>query len=156
MSARRLIAESAEATRAIGARLGEAARPRDVIALSGELGAGKTCFVQGLAVGLGVDEPVTSPTFILVAEHGGRLPLHHVDLYRIDGLEEMRALGLEELFEGEGVTVVEWGEKAAPLLPSRTVHIRIHGVGDEPREIEIAGLSPERAARLRLDSSSRV
>ncbi len=114
-----------------------------MIALHGELGAGKTCFIQGVAAGLGVVEPVTSPTFILVAEYAGRLPLHHVDLYRTDSLEEIRSLGLEELLSGDGVTVLEWGEKAGPLLPARTVHVRIEGAGDEPRAIELAGVPAE-------------
>lgn len=156
MTRRRLTAHSADATRAIGARLGQAARPGDVIALSGDLGAGKTCLVQGLAAGLGVGGPVTSPTFVLVAEYAGRLPLYHVDLYRTERLEEIRALGLEEMFDGDGVTVVEWAEKADPILPARTIRVRIEGVGDEPREIEVAGLGPERAEALRLDSSSPV
>jgi tRNA threonylcarbamoyladenosine biosynthesis protein TsaE len=118
------------------------ARPGDVIALSGDLGAGKTCFIQGVAAGLGVARVVTSPTFVLVAEYAGRLPLHHVDLYRTESLEEIRALGLEELLDGEGVTVIEWAEKAEPLLPPRSIRVRIEGVGDEPRTIELEGLPP--------------
>ena len=141
-AAARFTAETAEATRELGARLGRAARPGDVLALYGDLGAGKTCFVQGVAAGLGVSEPVTSPTFILIAEYAGRLPLYHVDLYRTGSLEEIAALGLEELFDGDGVTVVEWAEKAEPILPPRAVRVRIHGVGDEPREVEIEGLRP--------------
>ncbi|HEV8308785.1 MAG TPA: tRNA (adenosine(37)-N6)-threonylcarbamoyltransferase complex ATPase subunit type 1 TsaE [Methylomirabilota bacterium] len=133
---------SAEGTRELGARLGRMARPGDVIALSGDLGAGKTCFIQGVAAGLGVASVVTSPTFVLVAEYAGRLPLHHVDLYRTESLEEIRALGLEELLDGEGVTVIEWAEKAEPLLPPRSIRVRIEGVGDEPRTIELQGLPP--------------
>ena len=138
----RITAATAEATRELGARLGRVAQPGEVLALYGDLGAGKTCLVQGVAVGLGVCGPVTSPTFILIAEYAGRLPLYHVDLYRTGSLEEIVALGLEELFDGDGVTVVEWGEKAEPILPARALRIRIHGVGDEPREIEIEGLRP--------------
>jgi tRNA threonylcarbamoyladenosine biosynthesis protein TsaE len=143
----RLTADSAEATREIGARLGRAARPGDVIALYGDLGAGKTCFVQGVAAGLGVAGPVTSPTFVMVAEHAGRLPLYHVDLYRTNGLEEIAGLGLDELLDGEGVTVVEWAEKAEALLPARTLRVRIRGAGEEPREIELEGLRPGWDAR---------
>jgi tRNA threonylcarbamoyladenosine biosynthesis protein TsaE len=137
--ARHLTAASAEATREIGAALGRAAGPGDVLALSGDLGAGKTCLVQGVAAGLGAAGPVTSPTFILVNEHVGRLVLYHVDLYRTDSLEEIRALGLEELFDGDGLTVVEWAEKAEAILPPRAVWVRIQGAGDEPRGIDLEG-----------------
>jgi tRNA threonylcarbamoyladenosine biosynthesis protein TsaE len=110
-----------------------------VVALSGDLGAGKTCFIQGLASGLGIAGPVTSPTFVLIAEYTGRLPLYHVDLYRTESLGEIRALGLEEMLDGGGITAIEWAEKAEPLLPSRTVRVRIRGAGDEPRTVEIDG-----------------
>jgi tRNA threonylcarbamoyladenosine biosynthesis protein TsaE len=138
----RLTADSTEATRELGARLGRAARPGEVVALYGDLGAGKTCLAQGVAAGLGVTGPVTSPTFILIAEHRGRLPLYHVDLYRTDRLDEIVALGLDELFDSDGVTVVEWAEKAEPILPARAVRVRIRGAGEEPREIEIEGGPP--------------
>jgi tRNA threonylcarbamoyladenosine biosynthesis protein TsaE len=111
------------------------------VALYGELGAGKTCFIQGLAEGLDVEGPVTSPTFILIAEHaGGRLPLYHVDLYRTGGVDEVRALGLEDLLGGQGVTAVEWAEKAEALLPPRTVRVRLEVAGEESRTIELEGL----------------
>lgn len=115
-----------------------------MVALHGDLGTGKTCFIQGLAAGLGVAGPVTSPTFILIAEYEGRLRLHHVDLYRTEGLAEIRALGLEELLTGDGVTVIEWAEKAEPLLPPECIRVHIHGVGDEQRKLEIEGLPPDR------------
>jgi tRNA threonylcarbamoyladenosine biosynthesis protein TsaE len=133
---------SAEATRALAARIGRQATPGTVVALSGDLGAGKTCFIQGLAAGLGVESPVTSPTFVMIAEHRGRLPLYHVDLYRTESLAEIRALGLDELLGGEGVTAIEWAERAEPLLPPRTVRVRIHGAGDEPRTVEVEGAPP--------------
>lgn len=139
----RVICATPEATRALGARLARRAQPGDVLIVSGDLGAGKTCFVQGVAEGLGVAGPVTSPTFVLVAEYGGRLPLYHVDLYRTESLAEIRALGLDELLGGEGVTAIEWAEKAEPLLPPRTVRVRIHGAGDESRRVEIEGAPPE-------------
>ena len=133
---------SAEATRELAAGFARKAVPGTVIALSGDLGAGKTCFIQGLAAGLGVAGPVTSPTFIMIAEHAGRLPLYHVDLYRTESLAEIRALGLDELIDGSGVTAIEWAEKAEPLLPARAVRVRIGGAGDEPRTVEIAGAPP--------------
>jgi tRNA threonylcarbamoyladenosine biosynthesis protein TsaE len=128
---------SPEATEAVGAQLAESLEPGDVVALTGELGAGKTCFTQGLARGLGVAGHAVSPTFALVHEYRGRVPVHHVDAYRTSSLTEVLDLGLEELFDGEGVTVVEWADKLSPLLPPRTIHVHIEGVGDEPRVITI-------------------
>jgi tRNA threonylcarbamoyladenosine biosynthesis protein TsaE len=127
------------ATQALAAAIGRHATPGTVIALSGDLGAGKTSFIQGLAVGLAVGDSVTSPTFVMIAEHAGRLPLYHVDLYRTESLAEIRVLGLEELLHGEGVTAIEWAEKAEPLLPPRTIRVSIHGAGDEPRTVRLAG-----------------
>jgi len=144
----KLPSASPDTTREIGARLGRLAQPGDVLALYGDLGAGKTCLVQGLAAGLGVAEPIRSPTFILIAEYAGRLPLYHVDLYRTESLEEVRALGFEDLLGGDGVTVIEWGDKAEALLPIGSIRVRIDGVGDDPREIRVEGLSPERARLL--------
>ncbi len=134
---------SADATRAVAAGIARRATPGTVVALIGDLGAGKTCFVQGLAAGLGVEGPVTSPTFVLIAEHAGRLPLYHVDLYRTESLGEIRALGLEEILDGAGLTAIEWAEKVEPLLPSRTVRVWIRGAGDETRTLEIDGVPPD-------------
>lgn len=128
---------SPEETEAAGEQLGRSLKPSDVVALTGELGAGKTCFVQGLVRGLGVGAPATSPTFVLINEYRGRLPVHHVDAFRTASLNELMDQGLPELFEEDGVTVVEWADKLAPLLPSRTIHVNIAGVGDEPRQITI-------------------
>ena len=128
---------SPEETEAVAERLAERLGPRDVVALTGELGAGKTCFTRGLARGLGVRGRVTSPTFVLVNEYRGRVPVHHVDAYRTDSLTELLDLGLDELFGGEGVTIVEWADKLRPLLPARAIHVHIEGVGDEPRTITI-------------------
>jgi tRNA threonylcarbamoyladenosine biosynthesis protein TsaE len=128
---------SPEATAAAGEALGAALDAGDVVALYGELGAGKTCFVQGLVRGLGVATQATSPTFVLVNEYRGRLPVHHVDAYRTGSLAELVDLGLLELMGGDGVTVIEWADKAEPLLPARAVRVRIEGVGDEPRTLTI-------------------
>jgi tRNA threonylcarbamoyladenosine biosynthesis protein TsaE len=114
-----------------------------VVALYGELGAGKTCFVQGLVRGLDVAAHATSPTFVLVNEYRGRLPVHHVDAYRTSSLTELMDLGVLDLIGGDGVTLVEWADKAEALLPERTVRVRIDGVGDEPRVITIARPGPE-------------
>ena len=132
-----IASQSPEETEAAGERLGRTLGPSDVVGLIGELGAGKTCFVQGLTRGLGVTVHATSPTFVLVNEYRGRLPVHHVDAYRTTTVTELADLGLEEMIDGDGVTVIEWAEKARPLLPARTIYVRIDGVGDEPRTITI-------------------
>jgi len=126
-----------EQTAACGAALGRTLGAGDVVALYGELGSGKTCFVQGLVRGLDVAAPATSPTFVLVNEYRGRLPVHHVDAYRIATLTELMDLGFLDLMGGDGVTLLEWAERAEPLLPPRVVRVRIDGVGDEPRAITI-------------------
>lgn len=128
---------SPEATAAAGEALGLDLGAGDVVALYGELGAGKTCFVQGLARGLGVTTRATSPTFVLVNEYRGRLAVHHVDAYRTGSLAELVDLGLLDLMGGDGVTVIEWADRAEALLPERTVRVRIEGVGDEPRTLTI-------------------
>ena len=133
-----ITSHSPEETAAIGARLAERLGPGDIVALTGELGAGKTCFTQGLARGLGVKGRVVSPTFVLVNEYRGRLPVHHVDAYRTESLTELLDLGLEELFSGDGVTIVEWADKLLPLLPPHTIHVHIEGLGDEPRTIRVS------------------
>src|SRR2546425_3609147 len=116
-----------EETEGAGERLGRTLGPGDVVALTGELGAGKTCFVQGIARGVGVTTRPTSPTFVLVNEYRGRLPVHHVDAYRTNSVTELADLGLEEMIDGDAVTVIEWAEKAGPLLPKRTIHVHIEG-----------------------------
>jgi tRNA threonylcarbamoyladenosine biosynthesis protein TsaE len=132
-----LVAASPEETAAAGERLGARLGPGDVVALTGELGAGKTCFVQGLVHGLGVTTGATSPTFVLVNEYRGRLPVHHVDVYRTQSLTELLDIGLAEMLGGDGVTLIEWADRCEPLLPARTVRVHIDGVGDEPRRISI-------------------
>jgi tRNA threonylcarbamoyladenosine biosynthesis protein TsaE len=134
-----LVSKSPEDTQALGRRLGARLGPGDVVACIGPLGAGKTCFLQGLARGLGVTADVTSPTFVLVNEYHGRLRVYHVDAYRTGSLTELVDLGLEEMLHGPGVTVVEWADKLLPLLPPRTITVTLAGLGDEPRQIEIVG-----------------
>jgi tRNA threonylcarbamoyladenosine biosynthesis protein TsaE len=132
-----VVAASPDDTVAAGERLGARLGPGDVVALTGELGAGKTCFVQGLVRGLGVSTGATSPTFVLVNEYRGRVPVHHVDLYRTQSLTELLDLGLEELLGNDGVTLIEWADRCEPLLPPRAIRVHIEGVGDEPRHITI-------------------
>jgi tRNA threonylcarbamoyladenosine biosynthesis protein TsaE len=118
------------------------------MALIGPLGAGKTCLVRGIAVGLGAPaEAVTSPTFVLIHEYAGRVPLYHVDLYRLDEREATEGLGLEEYIDSAGVTVIEWAEKASAVLPRDHLRITIEHRGDDRRRV---ALQPhgERSARL--------
>jgi tRNA threonylcarbamoyladenosine biosynthesis protein TsaE len=141
---RRYVTTSAEETRALAAALACELRAGDVVVLAGELGAGKTTFAQGIARGLGVEEPVTSPSFTLVQEYRGRLPVAHVDVYRLDRLQELHDLGFEELVDGGGVTIVEWGDVVEQLMPPDRVVIRLQpGAGDDDRIVglEIAGAS---------------
>lgn len=121
--------------------------PSDVLLLRGDLGAGKTVFAQGVAAGLGIDEPVTSPTFTLIHEHHGRVPLYHVDLYRIGGDVEAGDLGLEDYLYGDGVTLIEWAERAAGLVPPAHLAVALRPVAETKRAIrfEPAG---ERYVRL--------
>ena len=110
----------------------------DVVALFGELGAGKTCFVQGLAVGCGVPGPVTSPTYTLVHEYAGGLPLTHIDLYRVGSVVEALDLGLEEYVSGPGITVLEWADRVASWLPPRAWEVHLEaGDGADHRRITI-------------------
>lgn len=143
----RLTCESAAATRALGARLGVLAAPGDVIALVGPLGAGKTELARGIARGLGVDEPIASPTFILVAEHAGRVPVFHVDCYRLAGAADALAAGILDDRTAEGVTVVEWADRLGAALPAGRLEVAIDGAGDEPRRVELRA-TDARHARL--------
>jgi tRNA threonylcarbamoyladenosine biosynthesis protein TsaE len=121
---REFISHSPEETHALAAELLKSLPARAVIALHGDLGSGKTCFVQGVAEALGVTEPVTSPTFTLVNEYRGTRALTHVDLYRLSDPDEALAMGFEELIESDGITAVEWAERAEELLPIGTLHLR--------------------------------
>lgn len=123
------------ATRALAARLAAVARSGDLLCLSGELGAGKTQFAKGFAAGLGITDPVSSPTFVLMAEYEGRLPLFHLDLYRLVDAADAFAGGLIDERQGEGVVLVEWGERLGPSLPINRLDVLIEGTGDEPRRI---------------------
>jgi len=143
-TATELVTASPEETEAAGEGLGRTLAPGAVVALTGELGSGKTCFVRGLVRGLGGTVRATSPTFVLVNEYRGRVPVHHVDAYRTGSLAELQDIGLPELFGGDGVTVVEWADKLLPLLPADAIHVRIEGLGDEPRRITI--VHPDREA----------
>lgn len=128
---------SPEETIALGERIGRLLRSGDVIALRGTLAAGKTTITKGIARGLDVDEDVTSPTFTLVSEYPGRLRLYHMDVYRIDSVDDFLNLGAEEMLYGDGVCVVEWSEKVASELPARSVTISLETLPDGARRVDI-------------------
>ncbi|HEX6131713.1 MAG TPA: tRNA (adenosine(37)-N6)-threonylcarbamoyltransferase complex ATPase subunit type 1 TsaE [Actinomycetota bacterium] len=156
-----LRAATAEDTRAIGEALAGLLRPRDAVVLTGELGAGKTTLVRGIARGLGVEEHVASPTFTLVREYAGRLAVAHVDVYRLERVQDVVDLALDEVADGEAVLLVEWGDAVAELLPADRLRIELTSAGggprpgagadgaaaDEPRRIAIDAVGPSWAER---------
>lgn len=135
-----------EDTRAIARSLGAVLAPGDVVALTGDLGAGKTVFCKGLGEALGIaPDRVTSPTFTIVTEHAGRLPFRHIDAYRLSSAREAEDIGLDELFRGDGVCVVEWAEKIGILLPNDRIQVTFlfsEEGGDRRRLLVSAGDSP--------------
>lgn len=123
---------------AAGRRLGRLLSPGDVILLTGELGAGKTCLVKGIAKGLRIKgRCITSPTFIIVNEYTGKIPLYHIDLYRIGSIEDLRDIGVEEFVYGKGVTAIEWAERIKDTLPDERMEISLKWVDDKTRTIDI-------------------
>jgi tRNA threonylcarbamoyladenosine biosynthesis protein TsaE len=136
-----LKSESAEQTFAAGFAIGQKAAPGDVFALSGELGAGKTCFAGGLAGGLGVgdDYVITSPTFTLVNEYPGRCRLYHLDVYRLGRVDELDDLGYDEFIAGKGVVVIEWAEKIESALPADAIYIHFIYRDENARTLRISG-----------------
>ena len=132
------ISGSPAETIAFGRQLAAMLQPGDVLALSGDLGAGKTCLVKGIAAGLGITHEVTSPTFTLIHEYrGGRLPLAHIDLYRLETVGAAVAIGIEDYLSGPGVAVIEWAERIAALLPAQTRRIHLTALDDQRRRIEV-------------------
>ncbi len=137
-AARRVVVSpDPDATSRLGRALGEVARAGDLICLWGELGAGKTHLAKAIGAGLGVSETITSPSFVLMAEYEGRLPLFHIDPYRLVSAEDALAGGLIDERQAEGVTLVEWPERLGDALPVGRLDVRIDGTGDEPRTITL-------------------
>ncbi len=134
-------------TQRLGAALGAGAQPGTMLLLSGPLGSGKTCLTKGIARGLGIHEVVNSPTFVLVGEYQGRLPLYHVDLYRLESPAEIAALGLEDYFAG-GVCVVEWAERARDLFPADHLWITLRSEGPRVRHVVLEPAGPAHEALL--------
>jgi tRNA threonylcarbamoyladenosine biosynthesis protein TsaE len=130
------ISHSPEDTQRLGVSIGELALPGDILLLVGGLGTGKTCLTQGIAWGLDIKEYALSPSFVIVRELYGRLPLYHVDLYRLDHTEEIIELGLDEYFYGNGVCVIEWAEKGLNELPSEHLLIQLGYLSDTGRSLQ--------------------
>jgi tRNA threonylcarbamoyladenosine biosynthesis protein TsaE len=128
---------SAAGTISLGERLGRVAEPGDLVCLWGDLGAGKTQVAKGVARGLDIEDTVNSPTFILMNEYAGRLPLFHVDLYRLADAADALAGGVVDDRQIDGVTVVEWPDRMGDVLPAGRLDVRIEGSGDEERQIDV-------------------
>ena len=130
-----IVSESPEETQRLGKELGRLAQPGDLFLLVGSLGTGKTCLTQGIAWGLGVEGYATSPSFVVINHYWGRLPLHHIDLYRLDSIDEVIELGLGDYLYGGGVCVVEWAEKALAVLPTEHLLIEMSFLSDTSRNL---------------------
>lgn len=140
----RVVSGSAEETRELGRDLGRLLGLGDVVALSGELGSGKTCFAQGLALGLEVDPGtvVNSPSFALVNEYKGKYRFYHMDFYRLTGRSDLASTGLEEYFEHGCPVIVEWADRWPDLLPERTLEVRLTVLNGERRQVRLVGRHP--------------
>jgi tRNA threonylcarbamoyladenosine biosynthesis protein TsaE len=148
VGALRLWSADETTTKAIGAALAGLLDAGDVVGLTGDLGAGKTRLVQGAAAALGVDGPVLSPTFMLVREYDGHLPVHHVDAYRLSGPLELEDLGLEDVLSADAVVFVEWADRVAAALPDSWLELVLHIRDDDSRELEVRPHGTTWAARV--------
>lgn len=128
---------SAEETIELGKKIGALLEKGDVIALQGTLAAGKTTITKGIALALGIDEEITSPTFCLISEYYGKMPLYHMDVYRLEGTEDFINLGTDDMIYGDGVSLIEWSEKIMDELPASTIIIKLTPQEDGGRKIEI-------------------
>jgi len=137
----KLISDSREQTLEMGRLIGAILERGDIVALIGELGSGKTCLTQGMAKGLGVEEnvPVVSPTFTLINEYPGKIPLIHLDVYRLSGPRDLEDMGYEEYFEGGGIIVIEWAEKIRDILPAKTLFVSMRYIDENTREMILEG-----------------
>jgi tRNA threonylcarbamoyladenosine biosynthesis protein TsaE len=152
--------KSTSQTIRIGKSIGSRLRAGDVVALVGELGAGKTQFIKGLAVGAGVGKPtyVSSPSFTLINEYPGKVPFYHIDLFRLESQKEAEGLGLEDYLHGGGITAIEWADKIPSLLPGEMLSIHIVYTGQNTRSIEMIGKGKryEEFVNEVMSSESRV
>lgn len=141
MASIKLKSDSSEYTIHVGRIIGATAERGDVVALSGDLGTGKTCLTQGIARGLEVPEvyPITSPTFTLINEYPGRCILYHFDIYRLTGAKDLEDMGYEDYFYGNGVTVIEWAERINSILPPNALFVQMNYLGENDRELILTG-----------------
>ena len=146
----KLVTDSPEATMELGARFAALCRPGDVVGLQGTLGAGKTCFVKGMARGLGVDDEraVTSPSFVLLHEYRGPLTLYHFDAYRLEDARQMEEIGCQEVFDSGGVSVVEWADHVLGCLPPEHFMLTIRLAGPSRREFSLTATGEGAYSRL--------
>ena len=128
---------SADETTALGYKIGKKLKKGDIIAMQGTLAAGKTTITKGIAQALDISEEITSPTFCLISEYYGKMPLYHMDVYRLDGTEDFINLGVDDMLYGDGVCIIEWSEKIMNELPKNTIILRILPQDDNSRKIEI-------------------
>jgi tRNA threonylcarbamoyladenosine biosynthesis protein TsaE len=142
MSSFTLVTRNPEETRKLGTIIGRLAQGGDIFLLSGNLGAGKTCLIQGIAFGLGVKEYACSPSFMIAREYHGHLALYHLDLYRLDHIEEIFDLGLDEYFREDAVCAIEWAEKGSDALPGDNLVIELACVGEDSRRISFIPRGP--------------
>jgi tRNA threonylcarbamoyladenosine biosynthesis protein TsaE len=142
-----VVTETAEDTRKVAEALAELLVPGDVVSLTGDLGAGKTTFVQGAARGLGVTDQVASPTFVLVREYRGDVPVYHLDVYRLDRMQEVIDLGFEDLLDPAGVVFVEWGDAILPLLPDEHLRVELRSQDGDARRLSFTGRGVRWAGR---------
>ncbi|HYU56602.1 MAG TPA: tRNA (adenosine(37)-N6)-threonylcarbamoyltransferase complex ATPase subunit type 1 TsaE [Actinomycetota bacterium] len=142
-----VVTASPSETRAVGAALAPLLAPRDLVSLGGDLGAGKTTFVQGAAAGLGVAEPVTSPAFVLVREYRGAIPVVHVDVYRLNRMQEVLDLGFEEYLDSGAVMFVEWGDVIEALFPQTFLAIEFTTLAGDERRLSFHPGGPAWAGR---------
>lgn len=133
----KFITNSPEETIALGEKIGKKLKKGDIIAMQGTLAAGKTTITKGIAKALQIDETITSPTFCLISEYSGKIPLYHMDVYRLDGCEDFENLGTDDMLYGDGVTIIEWSEKIMDSLPKSTIILKITPNEDGTRIIEI-------------------
>ena len=133
----KITSRSAQDTRRLGQELGSMARPGDVLLLIGPLGAGKTCLTQGIAWGLGIEGYATSPSFVVINRYVGRLTLYHIDLYRIESVDEVLDLGLDDYLYADGVCAIEWADRALPALPDENLTIEIEPLSGSGRRLAL-------------------
>lgn len=132
-----LTTHTAEETIELGRKIGSLLKKGDIIAMQGTLAAGKTTITKGIAEALGVKDNITSPTFCLISEYEGKMPLYHMDVYRLDGAEDFAGLGTEDMLYGEGVSIIEWSEKVMSELPKKTIILKLEPHEDGSRTITI-------------------